>query len=188
MMISACVLGYSDTAAEFVYKFKNLSYYKKRNSDTEGVRVHAVYVNDPDLLSRSYVYRYETAGNFSNVLRDDTEEGKKETPVGNDLEWLLSSDGHDMVFEAAEEPEKYVDALIGLAAKGYWIVVSSALFKSEYWDQLEGLAKSSGGRISRYDTIDELFSEINAQYQSRLEHHRKNLYEESLTVKPCGLP
>lgn len=187
-MISACVLGYSDVAAEFVSRFKSLTYYKKRNSDTEGVRVHAIYVNDPDLLSREFVYRYETAGNFSNVLKDGTEDDRKETPIGNDLEWLLSSDGHDMVFEAAEDSEKYVDALIGLAAKGYWIVVSSEIFKGEYWDQLESLTKSSGGRLSKYETMDELFAEIDARYISRLEHHRKNLYEESLTAKPCGLP
>lgn len=188
MMISACVLGYSEKSIDFVTRFKELSYYKKRNSDTEGVRVHTMYVNDSDLLTRDYVCRYETRNNFANVLADGTEKTNKENSIGSDLEWLLASDGHDMVFEAAEDPEKYVDALIGLAAKGYWIVVTSDLFKGEYWDQLNEAASASGGRVSTYELMYELFNEIDAQYKNRLERHRKNLYEESLTAKPCGLP
>lgn len=188
MMISACVLGYSDVSVDFVTRFKELSYYKKRNSDTEGVRVHTMYVNDPDLFNREYVCSYEVRSGFANVLADGTEKTNKENSIGNDLEWLLASDGHDMVFEAAEDPEKYVDALIGLAAKGYWIVVTSELFKNEYWDQLNEAANASGGRVFTYGFMYELFSEIETVYKNRLEFHRKKLYEESLTAKPCGLP
>lgn len=188
MMISACVLGYSDIATDFVARFKELSYYKKRNSDTEGVRIHTMYVNDPDLLTRDYVCRYEIRNNFANVLADGTEKTNKENSIGNDLEWLLASDGHDMVFEAAEDPGKYVDALIGLAAKGYWIVVTSELFKGEHWEILNETANAAGGRVSTYELMYELFNEIDSEYKSRLERHRKNLYEESLTAKPCGLP
>lgn len=188
MMISVCVLGCSEAASEFVSRFKSLGYYKKRNSDTEGVRVHTMYVADPELLSKDYVCRYELRGNFANVLADGTEKTNKENSIGNDLEWLLSSNGHDMVFEAAEDPEKYLDALIGLAAKGYWVVVSSEVFKGKYWDVLTETANASGGRVSTYGLMYELFNEIDVEYKTRLERHRKNLYEESLTAKPCGLP
>lgn len=188
MMISVCVLGYSEVASEFVSRFKSLGYYKKRNSDTEGVRVHTMYVDDPELLSKDYVCRYELRGNFANVLADGTEKTNKENSIGNDLEWLLSSDGHDMIFEAAEDPEIYFETLLELASRGYWVVVTSDLFKGDKWDILESASRASGGRLSKYETLTDLFTEIDSEYRSRLDRHRKNLYEESLTAKPCGLP
>lgn len=189
MMISVCVIGYSDVASDFISRFKALSYYKKRNSDTEGVRVHAVYVADTDLLNKEYVCRYELRDNFANVLADGTEKTNKENSIGNDLEWLLDSDGHDMVFEAVDTPdEEYFDTLLALIFKGYWVVVTSEMFKDQRWDELQAASTASGGRLSKYETLDDLFTDIDAEYKSRLDRHRKNLYEESLTVKPCGLP
>jgi hypothetical protein len=188
MMISACVLGYSEIAIDFVTKFKALSYYKKRNSDTEGVRIHTMYVDDPELLTRDYVCRYEARGNFANVLADGMEKTNKENSIGNDLEWLLSSDGHDTIFEATNEDPNYLDTLVNLANRGYWIILTSDIYKKDNWDYLVDASRSGMGMITKCNSIDNLFVDIDLEYKARLDHHRKNLYEESLTAKPCGLP
>jgi hypothetical protein len=147
-----------------------------------------MYVNDPDLLTRDYVCRYEIRGNFANVLLDGTEKTNKENSIGSDIEWLMESDGHDMVVEATNNSEDYLETLLGLIAKGYWVVVTSDIFKNEKWGILESASRASGGRLSKYETLGSLFDDIDIEYKTRLDRHRKNLYEESLTVKPCGLP
>lgn len=187
-MISACVLGYSPIAMEFISRFKALPYYKKRNSDTEGVRIHTLYVNDPDLLSRDYVHRYEGRNGFSNVLADGTQESNKESSVGNDTEWLLSSDGHDVIVEATNSDESYLDTLIALAKRGYWVILTSDVYKTTFLDTLLTASADGSGRVSSYESMDSLFEELGTVYTSRLTQHRKVLYEESLTAKPCGLP
>lgn len=187
MLISACVLGYGAVSQEFVRRFKELSYYKKRDSDTEGVRIHIVYEDDPNLLDRPYVYRYETQDNFSNVLNDGDQETKKEVCIGNDTDWLLSSDGHDLVFEAVDDPDRYLETLLALIGRGYWVIVTSDRYKTELWPTLEAAAKSSEAKLSTYENFDELFGKLDTEYRARLDLHRKNLYSESLNATPCGL-
>jgi hypothetical protein len=188
MMISACVLGYSKLANEFISRFKSLSYYKKRNSDTEGVRIHTMYVNDPDLLDRDYVCRYELKGSFANVLADGTEKTNKESSIGNDLEWLISSNGHDTIFEATDEDPSYLDTLVKFASRGYWVILTSEVYKNDNWEILVDASRNGMGMITKCNSISDLFVDIDLEYKARLDIHRKNLYEESLTAKPCGLP
>ncbi len=187
MLISACVLGYGAVSQEFVRRFKELSYYKKRDSDTEGVRIHIVYEDDPNLLDKPYVHRYEIQDNFSNVLNDGDQETKREVCIGNDTEWLVNSDGHDLVFEAVDDPNKYLDTLLALIGRGYWVIITSDMYKTELWNTLEDAANSSGAKLSTYENFYELFDKLDAEYRARLDLHRKNLYSESLNATPCGL-
>lgn len=187
MLISVCVLGYSEIAKEFVEKFKSLPYYKKRDSDTEGVRVHLVYVDDPDLLEKDFVYRYEKKDNFANVLNDGDQETKREVTVGNDTKWLLESDGHDMVFEAVDDVDAYFETLLGLIRRGYWTILTSVY---EDWQikSIQAAAQESGARVDYLQKLEDAFVEIDVEYQTRLKRQREVLYNKSLEATPCGLP
>jgi len=186
MLMSACVLGYGELGSDFVSKFKALSYYKKRDSDTEGVRVHIVYVNDPDLLSRDYVHRYETVDNFSNVLNDGDQETKKEVCVGNDTTWLLESNGHDFVLEATGGAGGYFDTLLALIRRGYWTILTS-VYEDWQMNSIRAAADEGGARVDYIQDLDSVFVEIDNEYQTRLKRHREVLYQESLSATPCGL-
>jgi hypothetical protein len=186
MLISSCVLGYGDTAKEFVSRFKSLPYYKKRDSDTEGVRVHTVYVNDESLLDKEYVYRYKKNNNFSNVLNDGDQETKREVSVGNDSKWLLGSDGHNMIFEAVDGAKGYFDTLLALIRRGYWTILTST-YEDWQMKSIKAAADEGNALVVYAEDIDEVFEQIDSDYQARLKQHRENLYKESLEATPCGL-
>lgn len=187
MIISACILGNTEVSAEIVSKFKALSYYKKRDSDTEGIRIHVSYVDDPDLLNSDITFRYELAnGNFANALNDGTQRTKKESTISNDKQWLLLSDGHDTVIEASEDPEKYLDILIDLIKKGYDVYITSRVYADKYWKYLEDASSGSGATITYCDNIPSLFGLLDEKYRNKLALQRKNLVEDSYNATPCG--
>lgn len=187
MILSVCVLDYTPKSIDFINKFKSLKYYKKRESDTEGVRIHTVYVHDPDLLDRDFVFRYETENNFANVLNDGTQQTKKENSIGNDKTWLLESNGHDTIVEAVSDPESYLDTLLSLISKGYWTNITSPEYKTTYKSEIEQAARLSGAIVQYWDSIDDLMRAIDQEYESRVKLQRERLKQESLDSIPCGL-
>lgn len=187
MLISACVLGYGQMSKDFVSRFKSLPYYKKRDSDTEGVRVHVVYVDDPELLEEDFVHRYEKQDNFANVLNDGDQETKREVTVGNDTKWLLESNGHDMVFEAVDDVDQYLESLLGLIRRGYWTILTST-YTDDQWEAIVAAAEDGNAIVTLRHSLDEVFADIDAEYQVRVKRQRENLYKDSLEATPCGLP
>lgn len=187
MLLSVCVLGYGETSKEFVSRFKNLTYYKKRDSDTEGVRVHVVYENDPSIMDRSFAYRYEMPnGNFANVLNDGDQETKREVTLSNDTEWLLQSNGHDTIFEAIDDADSYLDTVVALIRKGYWVILTNSDYCNKYREMLTSEANSSGSRLFYARDLDSIFLEIDSEYKRKLDHQRKTLLEESFSATQCG--
>lgn len=190
MILSVVVLGYEDTAKSFVAKFKELPYYKRRDTDSEGVRISSVHVEDPNLLTAEYVYRYEISYElgFANVLKDGDQESKKEINIGNDATWLLSSNGHDTIFEAVDNVENYFDLLVDLISQGsHWVLLTSN-YTEEQKSKINDAASESGARIIYESNLEKIMEDIDTEYKSRVTAHRKELLEESLTETPCGVP
>ena len=190
MILSVVVLGYEDSAKTFIAKFKELSYYKKRDSDREGVRISSVHVEDPELLSSEYVYRYELSQEegFANVLKDGDQETKKEINIGNDTAWLLSSDGHDTIFEAVDDVDTYLDLLVNLINKGsHWVFLTSN-YTEEQKAKINEASLVSGARVVYEPNLEKIMEDIDVEYKSRVDAYRKKLLEQSLTETPCGVP
>ena len=189
MLISVCVLGGTEVSTKFSSRFKELPYYKKRDSDTEGVRVHTTYVDDPFLLETNLVYRYEVdSGNFANVLNDGHQKTKKESSIGNDRAWLLESNGHDVIVEAVDDADRYLDTLVMLIKKGYRAYITSREYADKYWNLLLDAAIEGGTTITYCTDIDELMDLLDEWYQQKLDIQRNNLLEDSYNAPQCGLP
>lgn len=190
MILSVVVLGYEDTAKNFIAKFKELAYYKKRDTDSEGVRISSVHVEDPNLLDAEYVYRYEMSQElgFANVLKDGDQESKKEIHIGNDTTWLLSSNGHDTIFEAVGSVEIYFDLLVSLISKGpHWVFLTSN-YTEEQKAKINEASLVSGARVVYEPNLEKIMEDIDVEYKSRVDAYRKKLLEQSLTETPCGVP
>jgi hypothetical protein len=172
--------------SEFIGKYKNLPYYKKRDSDSEGVRIHVSYIDDPNLLESSLTFRYEIAdGNYRNVINDGTQETKKESTISNDTAWLLGSNGHDTVVELSNETEKYLDIMVTLLKKGYETYITSRVYADKYWKMLEDAATEGSTRVIYCDDVYCLLGKLDQRYQQKLDQQRKNLLEDSYTATPC---
>lgn len=187
MLISACVLGYTDIAKEFVKKFKATSYYKKRDSDVEGVRVHVVYLETSDLSSSGFLYRYEkNNGNYANVLNDGDQQTKKEVTLSNDRKWLLESDGHDTIIEASDNPDKYYLTLLELIKKGFTVHITSPKYKEQYIEEILLFAEQSGSTIHLHEDVKSILKTLDDEYKEKLNRQRKNLLDDSYESVQCG--
>ena len=190
MITSICVLGCSKEALEFVKEYKKVKHYKKRDSDTEGARVHVVYAEVPDLARTGLLHRYaiKNGENYANVLLDGDEETKKEVTFSNDKEWLIDSNGHDTVVEMVENPGKYYLTLLSLLKNGYSVHLTSPKFTKDYLEEITLLAKQNNARVTIHDDMQSVLASLDAEYQEKLTSYRKSLYQDSLEAPPCGLP
>ena len=190
MITSVCVLGYSEEAINFISEFKKVKYYKKRDSDTEGVRIHVLYAEVDDLSKTNLLHRYEMAGgeNYANVLRDGDQETKKEVTFSNDREWLIESNGHDTIVEMAESPDEYYLTLLDLIKNGYSVHLTSKKFTEDCLEEIISLAARSNSKVTVHDSVSSVLATLDDEYKNKLDRHRKNLYIDSLDAPPCGLP
>lgn len=188
MLLSICVIGVTTDSMDFTGRFKSLKYYKKRDSDTEGVRIHVTFADDDNLLESNFTYRKELSdGNFANLLNDGTQGTKKESTISNDTSWLLESNGHDTVVEMSEDVDKYLDILVTLLKRGYETYITSRVYADNYWKVLEDAAIEGNTRVIYCDDMYCLLGKLDQRYQQKLDHQRKNLLEDSYTATPCGL-
>jgi hypothetical protein len=188
MLISVCVLGGTELGRSFTSEFKQLPYYKKRDSDTEGVRVHTTYVDDSFLLDSDLVYRYQLSdGNYANVLNDGYQKTKKESSIGNDRDWLFESNGHDVIVEAVDDVDKYLETLIHLIKKGYRTYITSRAYADKYAGILEAAAAEGRTTVTYCDTVHNVVGLLDEWYSLKLSSQRKNLLEDSYNAPPCGL-
>ena len=188
MLTSVCVLGYGKEALEFVKEYKKVKYYKKRDSDTEGVRVHVVYAAVNDLASTKMLVRYDIGDNYANVINDGDQKTKREVTFSNDRDWLIESNGHDTIVDISDAPDKYYLTLLELIKPGYSIHLMRKKFTENYLEEVISLAQSRNARVTLHDGIDSILASLDAEYKEKLDLYRKNLYQESLKATPCGLP
>ena len=188
MLTSVCVLGYGKEALEFVKEYKKVKYYKKRDSDTEGVRVHVVYAAVNDLAYTKMLVRYDIGDNYANVINDGDQKTKREVTFSNDRDWLIESNGHDTIVDISDAPDKYYLTLLELIKPGYSIHLMRKKFTENYLEEVISLAQSRNARVTLHDGIDSILASLDAEYKEKLDLYRKNLYQESLKATPCGLP
>lgn len=190
MIISVVILGYEDLAKDFIVKFKSLTYYKKRDSDSEGVRISSVHVENADLLDAEYVYRYEISEQkgFANVLSDGDQETSREVNIGNDSTWLLGSDGHDTVFEAVDDLENYFDTLLELIRKSGHLIFLTSNYSEEQKAKISEAAEENNATVIFESNLESIMETLDTRYSERLLAHRRQLLEESLSATPCGIP
>lgn len=188
MITSVCVLGNTKTALEFIKEYKALKYYKKRDSDTEGVRIHVLYVDDIDLLSTDLTLRYELdGGNYANVLNDGTKGTNKESTISNDTEWLQGSNGHDTIVEAVEDADKYYLTLLELVKKGFSIHLTTPTYINSKLEEILAVAKESGAVVTTHSDIYSALELLDSEYKDKLSRQRDRLLADSYDVEPCGL-
>jgi len=188
MITSLCVLGYGKEVKEFVQEYKKVKYYKKRDSDTEGVRVHVVYAAVNDLAATNMLVRYNLGdGNFANVIQDGDQKTKREVTFSNDREWLIDSDGHDTIVDISDTPDKYYLTLLDLITPGRSVHLIRKKFTENYLEEITSLAKERNARVTLHDGIESVLVSLDEEYKEKLNLHRKKLYEESLESTPCGL-
>lgn len=190
MIISVVVLGYEDLAKDFIAKFKSLPYYKKRDTDSEGVRVSSIHVEDPDFLDADYVYRYKISElkGFANVLNDGDQETKQEVSIGNDSTWLLGSDGHDTIFEAVDNLDNYFDTLLELIRKSNHLIFLTSNYSEEQKVKISEAANENNATVIFESNLETIMETLDTRYRERVLAQRKELLEESLSATPCGIP
>lgn len=182
------MLGYGQEVLEFIKEYKKVKYYKKRDSDTEGVRVHVVFAAVNDLASTNLLVRYNLGDdNYANVIQDGDQKTKREVTFSNDRDWLIESDGHDTIVDISDTPDKYYLTLLDLIAPGRSVHLIRKKFTENYLEEITSLAKERNARVTLHDGIESVLVSLDAEYKEKLDLHRKNLYQESLDATPCGL-
>ena len=150
MMLSFCVLGYGPMGQEFTKRVKALDYYKVEDSDTNKVRVHTIVV--PNISSDKYdelrfSYERSPEGTFR-CLNDGTQMTTKETPICDDLPWLMETDGHDVVMDFMSYNKYAKKILLQQISRGYWTPLCGKEMVKNHWKEILATAKESGARLS----------------------------------------
>lgn len=153
MLISAAILGYGAVGKAVVKRLQALEGYG------EDFRIHTIYV--PDM---SRYPEMQQNDDFQWKLKDEWWGTENPTAVGDDLEWLIQSDGHDTVIDCAPYTDESRDLIYKLISKGYWLHTCSKGLVQREWKELIDAGNESGSMIilnsipagnpNRYDNID----------------------------------
>jgi homoserine dehydrogenase len=135
MLVSLCILGFGAVGKEVYRQLKAVPGF---NVDW---RIHTIYV--PDMS------KYAEAKKNSNhqwKINDETFETELETTIGDDLEWLLSSDGHDTVVDCTPYSDGSRELVFNLLNRGYWLHACSKGLVSNHWKELVDLAENKSAK------------------------------------------
>lgn len=194
MATSVCILGYGNLAQALVKKLKSFENYGNN------FRVHCVQVQNSEsekYSNLSTVIKYSES-NWLRVLLDGTENTENQTPLGNDTEWLLSSDGHNIVVDCMSYNEKSVKLIMNLVKKGkkFRYIISSKKLAEGHGGDLQMLAMAHGGvfnfkpayEIGIDNVVNEIYLDIISEYNIEMKRAKEEK-EESLRMsgQPCGL-
>ena len=126
MLISIALLGFGEVGKRV--------YEKLKRDDGFGIdfRVHVVQVRD--------VAKHKPAIINSNgwmVIDDENSKDPiRRVTIGDDLEWLLQSEGHDTVIDCTSYSEESKDLVVALLRRGYWLHTCSKELVSKHWEEL----------------------------------------------------
>jgi hypothetical protein len=70
------------------------------------------------------------------VVGDGTIGTVKQTTIGDDVEWLKESDGHDTVIDCTSYNEESKDLVMTLLRRGYWLHTCNKELVSKHWKEL----------------------------------------------------
>lgn len=145
MMISLNVMGYGPMGQALVKKFKNLEYYKEDDFDRTKVRVHTVVIRDngdPKYDNLKAVYERVPEGVFC-CLGDGTEATTRETPLCDDIPWLMQTNGHDVIVDMMSYNEEAKDLVLQQISRGYWGIMCNKEMVKNHWQEILDAAKSA---------------------------------------------
>ena len=182
MISSVCLFGLGDEGRDFLKKYKNLDYYKEKDSDIEAVRIHTVHVLDAEeerYKDIRYIYWKEPEGNFS-CIKDGDEKTGRETPFSHDHPWLKDSTGHDTVVEFIDgDVDEYFNLIIDQVKPHYKLHLTTPALIEKYGEQLSKKAEEVGAELVTYadseDPVADVMLNLEADFKRKLEHHREHL-------------
>ena len=143
MLISIALLGFGEVGKKV--------YEKLKRDDGFGVdfRVHVVQVRD--------LAKYKPAIINSNgwmVIDDENAKDPiKRVTIGDDLEWLLQSEGHDTVIDCTSYSEESKDLVMALLRRGYWLHTCSKELVSKHWEELLNICSETPGAKAIFNSI-----------------------------------
>lgn len=191
MATSVCILGYGQLAQELVKKLKSFENYGNN------FRVHCVHVRDAEAIKYSKlstVIQYNEV-NWLRVLLDGTEDTESRTPLGNDTDWLLNSDGHNIVVDCMSYNEESVKLLFAMVKKrkNFRYIISGLEIAEGHGGDLEIAAMTNGGvfnfrpayEIGIKNVVNKIYEDVIDQYN--IEMKRAKEEELRLSSRPCGL-
>lgn len=126
MFVSASIIGLNEKT------IKLASELKAREGYGIDFRIQCIQVENIKAHSELVAYRmYQVVGRkapeIMAALKDDTYEiDHMMIPIGDDVEWLKESDGHDTII-LSEVPVGWESAVEHLKAKGYWFIDLSSV-------------------------------------------------------------
>ena len=153
MFISIALLGFGHVGKEVYKRLREIPGYM------EDFRIHVIQV--PNLDN----YPVAKDKDWYNWLDDDTFGTDKQVSIGDDVEWLVESEGHDTIVDCMSYNESSKKLIFDLASKPHWILTCSKELVNKHARELIGIAKASGARLSfnsipasetpcEYDNID----------------------------------
>jgi len=191
---SVCVLGYGQLAQALVKKLKLFSNYGNN------FRVHCVHVRDSnsDKYSQLSTVIKHSETNWLRVLLDGTENTENCTPLGHDTDWLLNSDGHNIVVDCMSYNEDAVKLLFKMLRKekNFRYIISGLKIAEGHGGDLQTVANTHGGVFNfepAYETgidkvVDKIYEDIINQYEIEMRRAKKEEEEKlRLSGQPCGL-
>lgn len=135
MLVSLCILGFGAVGKEVYKQLKEVPGF---NVDW---RIHLFYV--PDMSK----YPEAKKNSISQTkIYDETFETELETTIGDDMEWLLNSDGHDTIVDCTPYSDSSKDLILGLLNRGYWFHTCSKGLVKNHWKELVELAETKSAK------------------------------------------
>ena len=126
MLISIALLGFGDVGKKVYEKLKLDSGF--------GIdfRVHIVQVRDVTKHNPAII----NSDGWMVVNDENSEDQIKRVTIGDDVEWLLQSEGHDTVIDCTSYSEESKDLVMALLRRGYWLHTCSKELVSKHWEEL----------------------------------------------------
>ncbi len=133
MLISIALLGFGDVGKQV--------YEKLKRDDGFGVdfRVHIVQVSDVSKHNPAVI----NSNGWMVVNDENSSDPIKRVTIGDDLEWLLQSDGHDTVIDCTSYSEESKDLVMALLRRGYWLHTCSKELVAKHWEELVDICKTN---------------------------------------------
>jgi homoserine dehydrogenase len=136
MEISICLLGFGKVGKAFYKQIKEVPGFG------EDFRVHTVVITD---LEKHPEVGFNDMEAWS--INDETFNTSKQTSIGDDIEWLLESDGHDVLVDTFSFSEESKDLTLKLLSKGYWLYTCNTELAKNHWKDVLDVAEKSNAKV-----------------------------------------
>ena len=121
MFVSASIIGLNEKTTQLASELKSHEGYGI-DFRIQCIQVESIKAHSELVAYRMYQVVGREAPEIMAALKDNTYEiDHMMIPIGDDVEWLKESDGHDTII-LSEVPAGWESAVEHLKAKGYWFI------------------------------------------------------------------